>query len=149
MTQLFIGLRLVGVPVGVVPMMLLAAFLMAILGVRTSLFVAFAIPMSMLLSFLVIQTLGMTLNMVVLFSLILALGMLVDNAIVIVENVYRHMEEGKDLVTASIDGTNEVAMAVAALIKVGFLPTRSETWPKVGAPTKTPAISENGTGTPR
>jgi multidrug efflux pump subunit AcrB len=52
--------------------------------------------------------------MVVLFSLILALGMLVDNAIVLVENIYRHAEEGADLITASIKGTQEVSGAVIA-----------------------------------
>ena len=54
--------------------------------------------MSLLTSMLVISSLGMTLNMIVLFSLILALGMLVDNAIVIVENIYRHYEEGSPFV---------------------------------------------------
>ncbi len=63
---------------------------------------------------LFIWAFGMTLNMVVLFSLILALGMLVDNGIVLVENIYRHVEEGKTLVEASIDGTKEVALAVTA-----------------------------------
>ena len=57
---------------------------------------------------------GMTLNIIVLFSLILVLGMLVDNAIVIVENVYRHGEMGKPIKQAAIDGTKEVAAAVAA-----------------------------------
>ncbi|MFT5686440.1 MAG: multidrug efflux pump, partial [Myxococcota bacterium] len=84
------------------------------MGARNSLFVGIAIPLSMLMSFIVVQVLGMTLNMIVLFSFILALGMLVDNAIVVVENIYRHMEEGKSLKDASIDGTSEVAVAVAA-----------------------------------
>lgn len=84
------------------------------MGIRNSLFVALAIPLSMLMAMIVLQTLGFTLNMVVLFSLILALGMLVDNAIVVVENIYRHMELGKTTVQASIDGTQEVAVAVAA-----------------------------------
>jgi len=84
------------------------------MGVRNSLFVALAIPLSMLMAMIVLQSLGFTLNMVVLFSLILALGMLVDNAIVVVENIYRHMELGKSTVQASVDGTREVAVAVAA-----------------------------------
>ena len=67
-----------------------------------------------MMSMIVLDFFGMTLNMIVLFSLILALGMLVDNAIVIVENVYRHHEEGADLRTAAIEGTSEVAGAVAA-----------------------------------
>jgi multidrug efflux pump subunit AcrB len=57
---------------------------------------------------------GITLNFIVLFSLILSLGMLVDNAIVIVENIYRHRHMGKDADKAAEDATNEVAMAVAS-----------------------------------
>jgi multidrug efflux pump subunit AcrB/outer membrane protein TolC len=83
-------------------------------GARNALFVAVSIPLSMLCSFLVLQALGVTLNMVVLFSLILALGMLVDNAIVVVENIYRHATEGKDRVQAAMDGTAEVGWAIAA-----------------------------------
>jgi multidrug efflux pump len=81
-------------------------------GLRNALFVAVAIPLSMLLSFIVISAMGITLNIVVLFSLVLALGMLVDNAIVIVENIYRHMNMGKDRVQAAMDGTEEVAWPV-------------------------------------
>ena len=84
------------------------------MGLRNSLFVAVAIPMSMLMSFLVLETAGFTLNMIVLFSLMLALGMLVDNAIVVVENVYRHMEGGMAPREAAIKGTSEVAAAVGA-----------------------------------
>jgi multidrug efflux pump len=83
-------------------------------GARNALFVAISVPLSMLITFIVLQMLSITLNMVVLFSLVLALGMLVDNAIVIVENIYRHASEGKDRVQASIDGTAEVGWAVIA-----------------------------------
>ncbi|MCO4771051.1 MAG: efflux RND transporter permease subunit [Deltaproteobacteria bacterium] len=95
-------------------LILVVAVLLFALGARTSLFVAVAIPLSMLLSFVMIDLFGMTLNMVVLFSLILALGMLVDNGIVIVENIYRHAELGKSPFDASVDGTKEVALAVTA-----------------------------------
>lgn len=95
-------------------LLLVVGVIMFFMGVRNSLFVAIAIPLSFLMSMLVISLLGMTLNMIVLFSLILALGMLVDNAIVIVENVYRHMEEGLSPREAAIVGTREVAGAVAA-----------------------------------
>lgn len=95
-------------------LLLVVAVLVFSMGVRNSLFVAVAIPLSMLMSFMILDVLGFTLNMVVLFSLILALGMLVDNGIVIVENVYRHAEMGKDRRTAAIDGTAEVALAVLA-----------------------------------
>lgn len=95
-------------------LILVALALMAFLSLRNSLFVAVAIPLSMLLAFSVIQAIGYTLNMMVLFSLILVLGMLVDNAIVIVENIYRHRERGEDGVTAASEGTREVATPVIA-----------------------------------
>ncbi|OQX29952.1 MAG: hypothetical protein B0D92_01015 [Spirochaeta sp. LUC14_002_19_P3] len=84
------------------------------LGFRNSLFVSMAIPLSMLMSFFILQLLGITLNMIVLFSLIIALGMLVDNGIVIVENIYRHQSMGKSRVQAAIDGTGEVAAPIIA-----------------------------------
>ncbi|TRO82588.1 efflux RND transporter permease subunit [Desulfuromonas acetexigens] len=93
-------------------LILVVAVLFFFLGLRNSLFVAIAIPFSMLLSFIVIQALDMTLNMVVLFSLILALGMLVDNAIVIVENVYRHMQEGNGRIKAARIAASEVGWPV-------------------------------------
>ncbi|MCP4445358.1 MAG: efflux RND transporter permease subunit [Myxococcales bacterium] len=95
-------------------LILVIGVIMFFMGIRNSLFVATAIPLSFLLGILTLYLLDITLNMVVLFSLILVLGMLVDNAIVIVENVYRHAEMGKPMRQAAIDGTGEVAMAVAA-----------------------------------
>ncbi len=93
-------------------LILVLVVLFFFLGPRVAVFVALSIPFSMLISFLVLSAIGFTLNMVVLFSLILALGMLVDNAIVIVENVYRHMEEGYKPVEAAHIGTQEVAKPV-------------------------------------
>ncbi len=93
-------------------LILVVSVLFIFLGLRNSFFVALAIPFSMLLSFAVLQLLGITLNMVVLFSLILALGMLVDNAIVIVENVYRHMQEGNSGVKAAKIAVAEVGWPV-------------------------------------
>ena len=93
-------------------LILVVVVLFMFLGFRNSFFVALAIPFSMLLSFAVLQLLGITLNMVVLFSLMLALGMLVDNAIVIVENIYRHMQEGKTAVEAAKTAASEVGWPV-------------------------------------
>ncbi|NNG17835.1 MAG: efflux RND transporter permease subunit, partial [Gemmatimonadales bacterium] len=93
---------------------LVVGVLVFFLGLRTAWFVGLAIPMSMLLSFSVIRAIGVTINMVVLFSLILSLGMLVDNAIVIVENIYRFREHGHDRSTAAKLATAEVAMPVIA-----------------------------------
>lgn len=95
-------------------LILVIVVLFMFMGVRNAVFVAIAIPLSMLLSFVVIQAMGYTLNMVILFSLILALGMLVDNAIVVVENIYRHREEGLPLIQAARDGVGEVAGPVIA-----------------------------------
>ena len=90
-------------------LILVMIVLVLFMGLRTSTIVAVAIPLSMLISFTVIQVIGLTLNMIVLFGLIMALGMLVDNAIVIVENIYRHIQLGYDRVEAARLGTAEVA----------------------------------------
>jgi multidrug efflux pump subunit AcrB len=95
-------------------LILVVLVLVAFMGLRSSMIVATAIPLSMLMSFAVLSALEVTLNMVVLFSLILALGMLVDNAIVIVENIYRHMELGYGRIEAAMKGTSEVAWPVIA-----------------------------------
>jgi multidrug efflux pump len=113
-------------------LILIVAVLLFFLGVRTSVFVAIAIPTSMLLSFVVMAALGITMNMVVLFALILALGMLVDNAIVIVENIYRYMEEGWSSAMAARKATGEVALPVIAATATtlgAFLPLMF--WPDV------------------
>lgn len=102
------------------------------LGKVNSMFAAIAIPFSMLMSFLVFQALDITLNMMVLYSLIMALGMLVDDAIVIVENIYRHMQEGKSRTEAAIAASEEVGWPVIAstLTKIfAFLPMAF--WPGI------------------
>jgi multidrug efflux pump subunit AcrB len=95
-------------------LILIVGVLLFFLGLRTSTFVAISIPASMFLSFMVLRALGTTMNMIVLFSLILALGMLVDNAIVVVENIYRYLEEGWDRRTAAKKATGEVAIPIIA-----------------------------------
>jgi multidrug efflux pump subunit AcrB len=82
------------------------------LGTRNSLFVGFAIPMSMFLSFMIMGLLDYRINMVVLFSLILALGMLVDNAIVVTENIYRFVDKGYPLFEAARQAVGEVAIPI-------------------------------------
>ena len=86
--------------------------LLLVMGGRNALFVGLAIPLSMLMSFMILQWVGITLNFVVLFSLILALGMMVDNAIVVVENIYRHIQSGKPRREAAVIGVSEVAFPV-------------------------------------
>jgi multidrug efflux pump len=91
---------------------LVVLVLLFFLGLRNALFVGLAIPISMLMGILILNMMGITLNMIVLFSLILALGMLVDNSIVVVENVYRFMQEGYSLIDASKKAAGEVAMPI-------------------------------------
>ncbi len=82
------------------------------LGTRNSLFVGIAIPLSMFLSFMIMGMMDYRINMIVLFSLILALGMLVDNAIVVTENIYRFVHKGYPLLEAAKQATGEVAMPI-------------------------------------
>jgi multidrug efflux pump subunit AcrB len=91
---------------------LVVLVLMFFMGFRNALFVGSAIPLSMFISFLVLDSFGITLNLMVLFSLILALGMLVDNGIVVVENIYRLMQDGKPAVQAAKEGVGEVAWPI-------------------------------------
>ncbi|MCF7972475.1 MAG: efflux RND transporter permease subunit [Phycisphaerae bacterium] len=93
-------------------LILVTAVLLIFLGWRPSTIVAMIIPLSMLITFFLVQMLGYTLNMVVLFSLVLVLGMLVDNAIVIVENIFRHLQMGYSRMEAAILGSREVAWPV-------------------------------------
>ncbi len=104
---------------------LVVGFISFFLGFRNSFFISTAIPFSMLMGFLVLDIMGITLNMVVLFSLVIALGMLVDDGIVVVENIYRHREMGKPRKQAAIEGTREVALPVTTATLttiVAFLP---------------------------
>ena len=84
------------------------------LGTRNALFVGLAIPMSMFLSFIVLNALGITINLIVLFSLILALGLLVDNAIVVVENIYRFVDRGFAPFRAARLAVGEIALPIIA-----------------------------------
>ncbi len=93
---------------------LVVIVLLFFLGLRNALFVGIAIPLSMLMSFILLSIMGVTLNMMVLFGLILALGMLVDNGIVVVENIYRLHDEGYSLLKAAKYGVGEVAMPIIA-----------------------------------
>jgi len=93
-------------------LVLVTLVLLLFLGWRPSSIVAMIIPLSMLITFFVVQMLGYTLNMIVLFALVLVLGMLVDNAIVIVENIFRHLQLGYSRIEAAILGARQVAWPV-------------------------------------
>ncbi|MBS3993877.1 MAG: efflux RND transporter permease subunit [Bacteroidetes bacterium] len=93
---------------------LVVLVLLFFLGIRNALFVGIAIPLSMFMSFTILSAFGVTLNTMVLFSLVIALGMLVDNGIVVVENVYRLLDEGYSKIDAAKYGVGEVAMPIIA-----------------------------------
>jgi len=93
-------------------MIFVIIILFLFLGTRNSLFVGLAIPMSMFMSFMIMGMIGYTINMIVLFSLILALGMLVDNAIVVTENIYRYISKGYSVFESAKQATGEVAMPI-------------------------------------
>ena len=93
---------------------LVVLVLLFFLGLRNALFVGMAIPLSMLMGILWIWMSGVTLNIVVLFALILALGLLVDNGIVTVENIYRYMQNGEDGDNAAKYGAGEIAWPIIA-----------------------------------
>jgi len=110
---------------------LVVTVLMFFLGFRNALFVGFAIPMSMFMSFMILSALGYTLNTMILFGLIMGLGMLVDNGVVVVENVYRLMQhEGLSKIQAAKKGIGEIAVpiiistatTVAAFVPLAFWP---------------------------
>ena len=104
--------------------------LLLVMGISNALLVAIAIPLSFLVSMIILNVMGFTLNIVVLFSLILSLGLLVDNAIVIVENIYRHRQAGRNRIEAALLGTKEIAIpvttstitTVAAFFPLIFMP---------------------------
>jgi len=99
--------------------------LLFFLGLRNALFVGIAIPLSMLTGIMILYLSGVTMNIVVLFGLILALGLLVDNGIVVVENIYRYRQNGYSGMDAAKFGTGEVAwpiIASTATTLAAFLP---------------------------
>ncbi|AHM58301.1 acriflavin resistance protein [Flammeovirgaceae bacterium 311] len=104
---------------------LVVLVLMFFMGLRNALFVGIAIPLSMFLAFIILNLAGVTLNMMVLFALILALGMLVDNGIVVVENIYRLKQQGYSNIRAAKEGVGEVAWPIitsTATTLAAFLP---------------------------
>jgi HAE1 family hydrophobic/amphiphilic exporter-1 len=92
---------------------------------RSTIITGLALPVSVLASFITVWAFGFTLNTMSLLGLSLAIGILIDDAIVVRENIVRHMEMGKDHVTAAREGTSEIGLAVAATtfsIVVVFVP---------------------------
>ncbi|MEI7976491.1 MAG: efflux RND transporter permease subunit [Betaproteobacteria bacterium] len=103
---------------------------------RSTLITALSLPTSVITAFIAVWLCGFTLNFMSLLGLSLAIGVLIDDAIVVRENIVRHMERGADRRTAALNGTSEIGMAVAGttfsivavFIPVGFMPGVSGEW---------------------
>ncbi len=114
----------------VLGLVLLVAILLVFVGVRNALMTALGIPVTFAITFIVLESLGETLNSNTLFGLVLVLGLIVDHAIVIVENSYRLQSQGLSRHDAAIKGVNQVvvpvwaatATTVAAFLPLAFLP---------------------------
>ena len=107
---------------GIILVMIVLMFTM---GLRNSLFVGAAIPLSMLMAFTILSAFGLTLNTMVLFGLVMGLGMLVDDGIVVVDNVFANMKKGMTRIQASKVGIGEIAWPVissTATTLMAFLP---------------------------
>ena len=114
-------------------MFLVILVLFMFFGVKNAILISTAIPLSMFMGFIILSIMGVTLNFVVLFALVLVLGIVVDDAVVVIENIYRHQQEyGENLIVAAKKATSEVAVPVvtATLTTIAaFLPLLF--WPGV------------------
>src|SRR5919204_3085978 len=103
---------------------------------RSTVITGLALPVSVLASFIAVWALGFNLETMSLLGLSLAIGILIDDAIVVRENIVRHVEMGKDHYTASREGTDEIGLAVAAttfsilavFVPIGFMPGVGGQW---------------------
>lgn len=111
--------------------LILAVFIVGIVmlaflhSFRSSMFVMVALPSSMIPTFIAMYLMGFSLNLMTLMALSLVVGILVDDSIVVLENIYRHLEAGTDRKQAALDGRNEIgftAMAITLVDVVVFLP---------------------------
>ena len=106
---------------------LIVGFVMLIFlhSIRSSIFVLIAIPSAMIPTFIAMHIMGFSLNLMTLLALSLVVGILVDDSIVVLENIFRHLEMGKDKRTAALEGRNEIgftAVGITLVDVVVFLP---------------------------
>ncbi len=113
-------------------MLFVVLVLVFFLGIRNALLVAAAVPLSIFIGFIVLFGLGYSANFIILFSLIIALGLLVDNSVVVVENIYRFREMGYGRFEAAKLATDEVGyalIAATATLLAAFIPMTF--WPGI------------------
>ena len=120
------------VSLGVAFLLVLLVIFLFLGSVRATLIPVVAIPVSLIGTFTVVYFLGFTINILTLLAMVLAIGLVVDDAIIMLENIYRHMEMGKSRVRATLDGAQEIGFAilattialVAVFVPVAFLTGR-------------------------
>jgi HAE1 family hydrophobic/amphiphilic exporter-1 len=102
---------------------LIVSFVMLLFlhSARSSMFVLVAIPSAMIPTFIMMYLFGFSLNMMTLMALSLVVGILVDDSIVILENIFRHLEMGKNKVQAALDGRNEIGFTAVAITMVDLV----------------------------
>jgi hydrophobic/amphiphilic exporter-1 (mainly G- bacteria), HAE1 family len=107
---------------GSIGIVLTAIMILIFLGsMRATAAIFLSIPLSVMITFFVLHTMGKTINAMVLSGLALAFSRLIDDSVVVIENIFRHMELGEDPRTAAIKGANEVALAVLAIMLVAVV----------------------------
>src|SRR6202161_1545703 len=107
---------------GGIGLFLTAVMILLFLGsMRATAAVFLSIPLSVMITFFVLHSAGMTVNSMVLSGLALAFSRLIDDSVVVIENIYRHIELGEDPKVAAVKGTNEVALAVLAIMLVAVV----------------------------
>ncbi|MBU0677437.1 MAG: efflux RND transporter permease subunit [Verrucomicrobia bacterium] len=110
---------------GLIGMVLVTASLFVFMNFRVALVTAIGIPFSFLATLMIMSFFGVTINLMTMFGLIIVLGMVVDDAIIVGENIFRHMEEGMEPGKAAVQGTSEVLTAVTSTVLTtvaAFLP---------------------------
>ncbi|MFH1952996.1 MAG: efflux RND transporter permease subunit [Pseudomonadota bacterium] len=101
---------------GLLGIILVFLVLWVSMGLRNAIFASIGIPVAFLLTFILMKSFGLSINGLTLFGLILVLGIVVDDAIVVLENIFRHLEKGKPLVKATIEGSRQVLAPVLASV---------------------------------
>jgi HAE1 family hydrophobic/amphiphilic exporter-1 len=96
---------------GILAIIVLFVFLR---NVRSTIIISFSIPIAIWATFFLLERMGLTINMMSLGGLALGIGMVLDSSIVVLENIFRHREEGKEAVEGTLGGSQEVAMAITA-----------------------------------
>jgi hydrophobe/amphiphile efflux-1 (HAE1) family protein len=115
----------VNVDLGLAIFLVAAVMFLFLHSLRNSLIVMVAIPASLLSTFIFMRLFGLSLNLMTLLAMSLVIGILVDDSIVVLENIYHHLEKGKDKRQAALDGRNEIGFAALAITLVDvvvFLP---------------------------